>query len=561
MGVQCPSCGLYLRDCVTSCANGIITVKPGWFGLTRDDGTTTSVFQCKQQLACNGTACTAGYIGPLCGVCDEGYNQDSRGECTKCEETTTAFGVLTLVALLLLLEILYANFDKWYDSVATVKAIVDLARDLELQAISKVLVATMQIISNFAKVLNVPFPEAFRALLKLLSVFRFDISLMLGIGCFYRNSYFASLFVSFAVVGVVALFVGASYLRSISQSRGERHLRELFATFDEGGDGITADEIVAMADKVSLTTPRAEIETMFAQADTDKNGRMSFEEFCNAFESSLGIGMFLEKARLAKARNDSLGRLFLLVFLLYPGLTNKVFEIFLCRDLGPNTSPPSVLHADYGVDCGESYSMRWTVGGMLVILWPAAVPAGLFALMFRVRKELRAGDEAATGMFNFLIGDYKPEFWYWEVVELLRKLMLSGILSLVGRGSIAQATLGTTITFVFFALHLRVMPYKSVTLNFTKAVSEVQLFVVLLMSVLLQSHSVGFDGEAVTIEDYGLIQTVFTIMIAPVVICLIVYNAKQLHERPADAIVKSQLQMTENPLGTEGQIETPMNLE
>jgi hypothetical protein len=428
-----------------------------------------------------------------------------------------------------------------------VKAIVDLARELELQSITKVLVATMQIVTNFAKVLNIPFPEDFRALLKFLAIFQFDISLTLGIGCMYHNSYFLSLGVSVAVVAVVALVVGAIYVWSMSQATDERHLREFFAQFDQDGDGITPDVILAMAEKVNVSASEEDVETMFADANTDKNGRMSFEEFRATFDARLGIGKVLAKAHQAKARNDSLGRLFVFVFLLYPGLTNKVFEIFLCRDLGPDTSPASVLHADYGIDCDETDTLRWTVGPALVLLWPIAVPVGLFAMMFRVRKELLAGDEDVTSMFSFLIGDYKPEFWFWEVVELSRKLLLSGILSLVGRGSIAQAMLGTMISFVFFALNLRVMPYKSATLNFTKAVSEVQLFVVLQMSVILQQHNVGFGAETVTIEDYGLIQTVATVLIAPVIICLVAYNIKRLGEiRGDDKMLEEEVD--ENPL-------------
>ena len=208
----------------------------------------------------------------------------------------------------------------------------------------------------------------------------------------------------------------------------------------------------------------------------------------------------------------------------YPSLTNKVFEISLCRDLGPMTGAPcvdsdaqcplwkasgqcvaneewmlincplscgvcvpptsaSILHADYTIDCDETATLRWTLGPALVLLWPIGVPAVLFGLMFRVRTDIISGDEDATGMFNFLIGDFEPKYWFWEVVELFRKLFLSGILSLFGRGSIAQAVLGSMISFSFFGLHLRLLPYKSHTLNVIKGVSEVQVFAVLLLSV------------------------------------------------------------------------------
>ena len=230
----------------------------------------------------------------------------------------------------------------------------------------------------------------------------------------------------------------------------------------------------------------------------------------------------------------------------YPSLTNKVFEIFLCRDLGPDTYPRYILHTDYDIDCDETAILRWTLGPALVLLWPIGVPTVLFYLMFRVRANIIAGDEDATGMFNFLIGDFKPKYWFWEVVELFRKLLLTGILSLVGRGSIAQAALGTVISFAFFALHLRLLPYKSTTLNVTKAVSEIQMFAVLLLSVILQSHNVGFDSEVVTVDDYGLMQTVATVLIAPVIICLIAYNVKGLAAEADDTVPEQD--MVANPL-------------
>eukprot|EP01046_Picozoa_sp_COSAG06_P051942 COSAG06_NODE_8599_length_2118_cov_45.241768_2_plen_262_part_00 len=230
----------------------------------------------------------------------------------------------------------------------------------------------------------------------------------------------------------------------------------------------------------------------------------------------------------------------------YPGLTNKVFEIYLCRHLGPDTYPRYVLHTDYGIDCDDTNTLRWTLGLALVLLWPIGVPTVLFCLMFRARTKIISKDEDATGMFNFLIGDFKPEYWFWEVVELFRKLLLSGILSLVGRGSIAQAALGTVISFAFFALHLRLLPYKSPTLNVIKAISEIQMFAVLLLSVILQSYNVGFDSEVITVDDYGLMQTVATVLIAPVVICLIAYNVKGLAAKAEDTVLDGMV--TANPL-------------
>ena len=64
---------------------------------------------------------------------------------------------------------------------------------------------------------------------------------------------------------------------------------------------------------------------------------------------------------------------------------------------------------------------------------------------------------------------------YWEIVELIRKLILAGLIGLFGRGTVLQIVVATVISFVFFALAFREMPYNSARLNAIKVLSELQL--------------------------------------------------------------------------------------
>ena len=64
-------------------------------------------------------------------------------------------------------------------------------------------------------------------------------------------------------------------------------------------------------------------------------------------------------------------------------------------------------------------------------------------------------------------------------MELSRKLIMSGLLGLVGRGSIGQAVLAVVLAFVFFAVAFKFQPFESGRLNFFKICSEAQLFGVL----------------------------------------------------------------------------------
>lgn len=58
----------------------------------------------------------------------------------------------------------------------------------------------------------------------------------------------------------------------------------------------------------------------------------------------------------------------------------------------------------------------------------------------------------------------------------------------------------------------------------------------------------GFESEIVTVDDYGDIQTVATVLIAPVIIGLIVYNAKGLVENPVNDDAAKPVEFHENPL-------------
>ena len=89
---------------------------------------------------------------------------------------------------------------------------------------------------------------------------------------------------------------------------------------------------------------------------------------------------------------------------------------------------------------------------------------------------------------------------YWEVVELGRKLMLSGFVSFMGAGSIAQSVVATLISFFFFAWTFKQMPFEAQHLNMIKIFTEFQIFGILLVCIVLQTNEQGFAAEAITIN-------------------------------------------------------------
>ena len=56
--------------------------------------------------------------------------------------------------------------------------------------------------------------------------------------------------------------------------------------------------------------------------------------------------------------------------------------------------------------------------------------------------------------FNYIAGEFKPESYYAEPVDLMRKLMLTGLIGLIYPGTVFQSFCCVTISLFFLALHV-----------------------------------------------------------------------------------------------------------
>ena len=52
---------------------------------------------------------------------------------------------------------------------------------------------------------------------------------------------------------------------------------------------------------------------------------------------------------------------------------------------------------------------------------------------------------------QFLVEDYRSDAWYWELVEMWRKLVVGGLLMFVRRGSLLQLLLAIVLELCFLA--------------------------------------------------------------------------------------------------------------
>jgi hypothetical protein len=135
-------------------------------------------------------------------------------------------------------------------------------------------------------------------------------------------------------------------------------------------------------------------------------------------------------------------RLFFLLFLTYPPITNNLFQMLNCRQI---SATEDILVADYQVDCNDDTHRAFTILAWLMILcFSAAVPVVMMVLMITTRqtqqkqfmtpewqfitRQIALGfghdnidevrqciiDVKLGNRYGFLVAAFKPGFFYWE---------------------------------------------------------------------------------------------------------------------------------------------------
>eukprot|EP01046_Picozoa_sp_COSAG06_P049430 COSAG06_NODE_7608_length_2443_cov_1.659983_3_plen_416_part_01 len=194
-----------------------------------------------------------------------------------------------------------------------------------------------------------------------------------------------------------------------------------------------------------------------------------------------------------EARQTTIGLLFFVGMFLYPQLSTSILGAVRCRRLGAESS---YLEVDYSVDCTSTrYSYYQALAYVLVVVVPVGWPLGLLAALLHQWRQSRerwhevdnvnhrdlrqslasellpGGDmqtqsfaeyhrKRAEQLFGFVVNDYRPECFWFEPVDMLRKLSLSGLLQFVHRGTAAQCFCGCAISFASFGVQQWLRPYR-----------------------------------------------------------------------------------------------------
>ena len=129
-------------------------------------------------------------------------------------------------------------------------------------------------------------------------------------------------------------------------------------------------------------------------------------------------------------------------FLVYPIVTNVAFEAFSCFAFEDGRA---WLIADVSIECStDAHNQIVALSTVAVVIYPVGLFMLNALLLFLARKSIRSGDKAPTTLsssIHFLYNEYEPDFFWWELMEMLRRFFLVGVLVVVEPGSVTQSKL------------------------------------------------------------------------------------------------------------------------
>ncbi|CAM9385517.1 unnamed protein product [Laminaria digitata] len=151
----------------------------------------------------------------------------------------------------------------------------------------------------------------------------------------------------------------------------------------------------------------------------------------------------------------------LLTFLIYSSVSSTVFQTFACETLDDGVE---YLRADYRIHCTDATHKTFEVyAGIMIAVYPLGIPLLYAVLLFRRRDVLAeaCADKAVAQPIAGLWEPYRPERFYYEIVECGRRVMLTGVVVFIFPNDAAQIAITMLSTFVFLLFFEALSPYKS----------------------------------------------------------------------------------------------------
>ena len=200
------------------------------------------------------------------------------------------------------------------------------------------------------------------------------------------------------------------------------------------------------------------------------------------------------------------------IFLIFPGLVVKIFKLFDCTEI----LNIKYLTADLSIQCYQGEHLSYSIlGYVLIAFYVFGIPIYTFYVLYKNRASLYDQDHpefwSSRRRYGGVFSQYEEEFWYWEVVEMGKKVALTGGLIVVAKGSSAQLLVGEVICACYLLLVVRTLPYESDADDVLQSVASICLLFTMMMMFALKTDIP--ENPEYNRESMGIVLTLLNVIV------------------------------------------------
>ena len=373
-------------------------------------------YKCRMERSCKGgldSECENGHEGPLCDVCGITHYKQFQ-ECKRCPSRKWIVGQLSVIAvifvLILVVSVYVGRKSKKNDKE---RSPIDV-----LLAKLKVAVGFYQVTYGLLEAFSyIRWPNSIQVIGTYSEILQLNVLQMAPVHCLFpglRADAFRNLFAIMSINAVVIIASGSVY-----------GVRKLF--------------ILA-----------------------DKNMENENENL----------------KRVKQTKEVVFRNLFFFLYVTYLSTCSKTAAVLpltcqkLCRDDEEEGSCFQYLKADYSTHCDDSRYKQSVMVAYISIVYIIGLPVATFIALWRQRNEItvtkatkrESTPELITGL-SFLYESYKPSSWYWELIEMSRKVIVTSGLILVGQETRSYIGLTLVIAGMYGTLFCWIHPLEDIFEN------------------------------------------------------------------------------------------------
>lgn len=189
-------------------------------------------------------------------------------------------------------------------------------------------------------------------------------------------------------------------------------------------------------------------------------------------------------AAVAAIRQKHTSIALFLSFVVYAPVSSTIFSTFVCDDdLDPGRA--SYLKVDYSLTCTGGRHQGYKIfAGFMVAVYPIGIPALYLYWLVRNKNLLRTHKLDAP--FSDLWRAYRPEVYFYEVVECLRRVSLTGTAVFLPSDGAAQIGVTLWLAFVMGVVTEILSPYRRSLDMWAYRVGYVVVFMSMYFGLLLK---------------------------------------------------------------------------